>query len=291
MQPAHIRKFEPLARGWRSFAWEYGVFDTAARPYTRQVEGLIHTPHHLILVTLDGGADHQEVTAACGHSFEGRDRAGAVSFVPAGCERRLKMRGVRSRWASLSLSPALFGAGQADIGTFTNAEDPFLSGLVAEFARLQHAEGRLDPAWCESMSLAAAQYLLRRYAGAPPPAGGTGSWKLPAWRLRRICDHLDAHIEEAIRISDLAGLVGLSPGHLHRAFRATTGRTPLAFINERRVQRAMQLLAKDSAPVAEVAYRVGFQNPSHFTRIFRRITGMNPSAYREGNPPPRKRRG
>ncbi|MGE0611664.1 MAG: hypothetical protein AB7O70_04895, partial [Hyphomicrobiales bacterium] len=176
MQPANIRKFEPLARGWRSFAWDHGVFDTAARPFTRQVEGVIRTPHHMVLVTLDGGADHQEVTAACGHRFRGSDSAGSVSFVPAGCERRLKMRGVRSRWASISLSPALFGATGAAIGTFTNAQDPFRAGLVGEFDRLQRCDGELDPAWCESMSMAAAHYLLRRYGGAPERSGENASW-------------------------------------------------------------------------------------------------------------------
>jgi AraC-like DNA-binding protein len=79
-----------------------------------------------------------------------------------------------------------------------------------------------------------------------------------------------------IRISDLAELVGLSCGHLHRAFRATTGKTPLAFINERRIEQAMAMLAQDHASVAEVSLRCGFLSPSHFARLFRRSTGVSP---------------
>lgn len=130
------------------------------------------------------------------------------------------------------------------------------------------------------MSWALACYLAGRYGAAQPAGGGTLVQALPGWRLRRIADYIDANLDGDIRIGDLAELIGLSPGHLHRAFRATVGKTPLEYVNERRVQRAMQILARETASVAETALRVGFQSPSHFARIFRRIAGVNPADYR-----------
>ena len=283
------RRVEPLALGWRSFAWSNGVFDTARRPFTANVEGTIRTPQHLVMVTLRGKAEKLEVSSDCGHRYAGPDRPGAVSFVPAHCERRLRLRGVASEWASISLSPALFdrdrdgeGAdGSLDAAAFTNVDDPFIQGLVSEFARLCAADGTLDPSYCDAMSFALARYLAGRYGQVRADAGVV-AWKLPPWRMRRIADHVDAHLAEPLRIADLAGVVGVSPGYFHRAFRATTGKTPLEFINERRVQRAMQYLNRDDAPMAAIALKVGFVSPSHFTRTFRQIAGVNPSQYRKG---------
>lgn len=162
---------------------------------------------------------------------------------------------------------------------FTNRYEPFIAALVSEVDRLHAEAGRLDATYCDAMALALAHYLLRRY-GSAPTSVDQASYQLPQWRMRKIAHYVDAHIGHEIRISDLADLVGLSPGHLHRAFRATKGKTPLAFINDRRIERAMAMLAQDRGSIADVAMRCGFLSPSHFARLFKRATGANPAAYR-----------
>jgi AraC family transcriptional regulator len=285
-QSTYRRRVEPVALGWRSFAWSTGVFDTARRPFTQSVEGLIHTPQHLVMATLRGRAEKLEVSSSCGHRYAGPDRPGAVSFVPAHCERRLRLRGVAFEWASIALSPSLFDpdadvGGTLDTAAFTNADDPFVLGMVTEFTRLSAPAGSLVPTYCDAMSWALARYLVGRY-GQPRSWPEGAAWKLAPWRMRRIADYVDAHLAEPLRIADLAALVGVSPGYLHRAFRATAGRTPLAFIQERRIQRAAQYLHRGDATLMEIALRVGFASPSHFTRTFRRVTGVNPSKFRQG---------
>ncbi|HEY8369176.1 MAG TPA: AraC family transcriptional regulator [Thermodesulfobacteriota bacterium] len=277
----YLRRVEPRAVDWRSFAWRTGIFDTGRRPYTDVVEGTIRTPDHLVLVTLRGGAARLEVDTDCDHTYAGPDYAGAVSFVPAHCERRLRLRGVRAEWASIALRPELvtaFGDG-VDIAPFTNVDDPFIAGLVAEFARLHACDGRLDPTYCDAMSHALAAYLAGRYGRRTGSARRRRTWKLPPWRVRRIADYVEAHLGEEILVADLARLVGLSTGHLHRAFRETVGVTPLDYINERRVRRAIAILATERVTVADLALRVGFSSPSHFARTFRRVTGVTPSRY------------
>jgi AraC family transcriptional regulator len=284
MQASYERRVEPLAQAWRHVAWGIGTFDTARRSFTPHVEGTIRTPQHLIMVTLSGDAQSVEVQSDCGHRYMGPDRAGAVSFVPAHCRRQLQMRGVASEWASVSLSPALFATegagGTLDDAAFTNAEDAFVQGLVTEFARLFARDGALDRTYCDSMSWALARYLVARYgqAAARREVGCT----LPRWRMRRITDYVEAHLAEPVRIAALAELVGVSPGYFHRAFRATTGHTPLDFVNERRIQRAKAHLDTGDDSMATIALKVGFTSPSHFTRIFRHVTGINPSRYRKG---------
>jgi AraC family transcriptional regulator len=291
------RRIEPLATDWQRCSWINGAFDTARRPYTEVVEGTIHTPHHLVMLTVSGGSAHQEVVASCGHRYVGNDRKGAVSFVPAHCHRRLSLRGVQSAWASVALHPTLFedetfGANGSvfDSATFTNAEDKFIEGMLTEMWRLFRRDGSLDPLYCDTMSVSLARYLLSRYAQPGRLGRARRVWKLPPWRLRRVEQHVRAHIGQEIRIRDLAEAVGVSPGYLHRAFRVTTGQTPLAYINERRVRRAMQILESEPASLAEIALRVGFASPSHLTRTFRVIAGLNPSQYRAAKGIPVHRR-
>lgn len=77
---------------------------------------------------------------------------------------------------------------------------------------------------------------------------------------------------------DLADAVGCSPAYLSRLVSAATGKTPTALILEQRLLAAQDLLTR-GFPVAEVAARVGYQDTSHFTRLFRRHTGYSPAAW------------
>ena len=287
-ETGYVRRVEPLASNWRSACWSAGSFDTGRRSATDVVEGLIRTPHHMLLVNIRGGAEHLTVATDCGHRYEGPDRPGAVSFVPGNCERRLRLLGVRSEWASVSLRPELFdGPGASDpdgrrrieIAAFTNVEDSFLSGAVGEFWRLLNADGSLDPVYAEALSLALAHYLTRRF-GAMAADDIVSPAKLAPWQVRRVTEFVEASISAEVRIADLATLVGISVGHFHRAFRATTGRTPLAYINEARVRRALSVMAVENISVAALALRVGFLSPRHLTRIFKRFTGLSPSDVR-----------
>jgi AraC family transcriptional regulator len=286
MKARYERRFEPKARNWRTFDWGSGMFDTGRRVATPLVEGVIRTPQHLILVTLRGGAEHLNVTSECGHRYDGADRFGAVSFVPAHCERHLRMRDVTAEWGSIALSPAhLDTAAEFDssacerlaLRAFTNVHDPFVSSMVDEFSRQSAMEGTLDTSYCDAMSWALANHLLRKYAGGRAALRTT---RIASWQLKRIVEYIDTHLSTPIRIADLAAIVSLSPAYFHRAFRTSTGMTPLTFINQRRIRRAILHLQTDAHSMLDVALRVGFVSQSHFTRTFRRVTGVNPSVYR-----------
>jgi AraC family transcriptional regulator len=248
---------------------------------TSIVEGRILSPNHLIMATLSGGADRHEISADGGHRYDGPDLPSTVSFLPAGCERRLRLHNVKWRWAAIALDPAKIsgmacGSIEA-LGPLSGSEDSFVWNMLAEFERLDALDGGLDTTYCDTMSLALVLYLARRYGGARVKDTPI---KLPAWRLRRVIEFIDGHLSATIRVADLAGLAQLSEGHFHRAFRATTGRTPLQFIHERRATMAKQLLARSKLSVAQVALRAGFLSPAHFARVFRSMTGQSPSQYR-----------
>lgn len=72
----------------------------------------------------------------------------------------------------------------------------------------------------------------------------------------------------------------MNPFHFVRTFKQATGYAPHQYIVNRRVERARRLLAETELPVAQVALSVGFQNQSHFTKVFRRATGATPRTFR-----------
>ncbi len=78
----------------------------------------------------------------------------------------------------------------------------------------------------------------------------------------------------------LAKRCGVSVNHLIRLFRAATGRTPIAFWQERRLNRAARLLSETRWSVKAVSYEVGFSDPTHFCRRFRAHFGVTPQTYR-----------
>jgi AraC family transcriptional regulator len=273
-----VRRVEPLAHDWRSVRWAGGCFDTARRSLTEVVEGTIRLPQYLVLATLQGGAQTLSVRADCGHRYQGPERAGAISLVIPNCERRLQMTGVRARWASLAIDADAF-AGSMGQACASNITDRFLFVLLAEMQQMLAEDGGLDAAYCEAMSLAAVRHLqLRHFTRAR--AAQTRASALPRWQLRRVEEYVESNLERAIRIADLASLCGYSAGHFHRAFRQARGMTPLEFVNQRRVQRAVGILqAEPCLTVAQLAERVGYTSPSYFARLFRRLTGVGPARY------------
>jgi AraC family transcriptional regulator len=72
----------------------------------------------------------------------------------------------------------------------------------------------------------------------------------------------------------------MSAFHFARLFKLSTGRSPHRFVVARRIDHAKRLVAAEGVSIAAVSRAFGFRTPSHFTTVFRRVTGLAPSAYR-----------
>jgi AraC-like DNA-binding protein len=101
-------------------------------------------------------------------------------------------------------------------------------------------------------------------------------------RIEGVLHHIFEHLDEPLSSRELAGRVGMHPSALGRLFRRSTGCSLIEFINRARVTRACRLLGDERKAITEVAFEVGFQNLSHFNRMFKRYEGRAPSAYRRG---------
>jgi transcriptional regulator GlxA family with amidase domain len=103
---------------------------------------------------------------------------------------------------------------------------------------------------------------------------------LPPRVLRRVREHIDAHIEKRVSVEALAGLANLSVCYFVRAFKQSVGVTPHDYLIRRRVERTMELLSSTDMPLSEIALAAGFSDQSHCARRFRQHVGMSPRGYR-----------
>jgi AraC-like DNA-binding protein len=103
---------------------------------------------------------------------------------------------------------------------------------------------------------------------------------LPPRVLQRVRDYVETHLEDSISLQHLASTAGLSTSYFIRAFKQSAGMTPHRYVLQRRVRRALGLLAETTLALSEVAMASGFADHSHFCRQFRKLVGATPSRYR-----------
>jgi AraC family transcriptional regulator len=100
----------------------------------------------------------------------------------------------------------------------------------------------------------------------------------PPW-LAAAVELLRAEFQRSLTLSDVAGQVRVHPAHLSRVFRRKYRQTVGEFVNELRVRYAMERLA-DDVSLSELSLSAGFADQSHFTRVFRALTGTTPAKFR-----------
>jgi len=112
-------------------------------------------------------------------------------------------------------------------------------------------------------------------ADRPFPRGG-----LAPWQQRRAEELIDARLDGALSLADLARSCRLSIRHFTRAFRQSTGVSAHRWLTQRRLERARALLQSSEEPLKDIAIVCGFATQSHFTRVFTRAMGIGPGAWR-----------
>jgi AraC family transcriptional regulator len=93
--------------------------------------------------------------------------------------------------------------------------------------------------------------------------------------LKRLRDHVVAHIDEPIEVATLAKIAGRSPFHFTRLFTRSVGVSPHRYVVHLRLRRAVELVRDGRSGLAEVAVRTGFADQSHLTRWVRRVHGVS----------------
>ena len=127
------------------------------------------------------------------------------------------------------------------------------------------------------MSRALAAQLVRSFSSAPPATA-----TIADRRLKRVVAYIEDNIAEDLSLNAMAAVAAMSPYHFARAFKAATGASPLQFVINARIERARVMLKSTRLSIFEVAFRVGYGDPGHFSRHFKSRVGTTPGAYRRG---------
>lgn len=156
--------------------------------------------------------------------------------------------------------------------------------LSAELQCSDPASGLL----VETMAAALGVYIVRNHSNLSatsvplPLAKGA----LEGARLARVLAYVETHLEREVSLEDLAREACLSAFHFARSFKAAVGMSPHAFLLQRRLERARNLLESTSLPLAEVASACGFCSQAHLSTSFKRETGVTPGVFRHARARP-----
>lgn len=101
------------------------------------------------------------------------------------------------------------------------------------------------------------------------------------FNLELLNQYVTSRLEENITVADLASHVFLGESQFYARFKQQTGKTPLRYVTELRVNQAKTLLTNNNKSLEQIAQHCGFASQSSFTHVFRRLTGYSPGQYRK----------
>jgi AraC family transcriptional regulator len=104
---------------------------------------------------------------------------------------------------------------------------------------------------------------------------------LPKWRRRRAIDYIRSNLGSKLRVDDVAEAAALSASYFARSFKATMGMSYSKYVCQARVDMAMHLLLTTDTSIVEIALTCGLADQSHLTRVFRKLVGLPPKAWRQ----------
>ncbi|MBQ4130856.1 MAG: helix-turn-helix domain-containing protein [Clostridia bacterium] len=101
--------------------------------------------------------------------------------------------------------------------------------------------------------------------------------------IQHILNYIDEHFTEKLSLNELAEKAGMSPNYFSSFFKKISGVTLWDYITNKKINLAVQLLRKNGSGmnILEIATLCGFNNTTHFNKMFRRITGMTPTEYKK----------
>jgi AraC family transcriptional regulator len=210
---------------------------------------------------------------------------GDIAVIPAGIAHRCSWHDA-TQFMVLALEPGLLrrlGQDWVDpdsielVPCFMSQPDELLQHSLLRLKAELETGGIASPLLVDSLKISLAVHLLRHYCATQPrwPASGGG---LSSRQLAGVEDYIAAHLDQDLKLAELAAIAQLSPYHFLRLFKQSLGLTPHQYILQRRVAAAQQLL-HGACSIAEVALRTGFCDQSHLTRCFKQALGVTPKQY------------
>lgn len=123
-------------------------------------------------------------------------------------------------------------------------------------------------------------YLMRNYTAHEMTEKDTLHQRTKLKRAETILYYIQNHYHEKITSQTLSDLCYMNESHFCRFFKKNFGKTPLAYINEYRIEKACDMLLSTTASITEIALSSGFEDINYFSRTFKKLKGVSPSQFR-----------
>jgi AraC family transcriptional regulator len=261
---------------WAGLAVEDHSISACVIPRHEHLENFLH-------VVLRGAVKYEVLTR--GRVLDFHAAPGTTFILPQGTIDELRWKGPTHRIA-VAVHPSLLVNALDETAHERNIELTEHWNLTDQniVAVLQAMTADLDagsPAgrlYGECLANALAVYLLNRYTVrryTPVPYKGG----LPGFCLKRVLDHIGDNLEQDLSLAQLAAIAGMSPHYFAELFKKSTGYAPHRYVLVQRIERAKQDLRNTGRTIIEVGLDVGFENPTHFARMFRKFVGTSPSRF------------
>jgi AraC family transcriptional regulator len=270
---------------WAGVAVEDYSVPACLIPRHEHVENFVH-------VVLGGSVKYEVLTG--GKTFEFVSSPGTTFILPRGTVDEVRWAGPTHRIA-VAIHPCLLRNAMEETGRDVELTEHWgvtdrhiMAVLIAMTADLDEGSpaGKL---YGESLANALAVYLLNRYSEhCYVPRRYRGG--LPGHRLKRVLDFIGDNVADELSLSELAAIAGMSPHYFSELFKQSTGCAPHQYVLLSKIERAKESLRNSRCSVTEAGIESGFQNPSHFARVFRKLVGITPSRFRSertGRPAPK----
>ena len=159
--------------------------------------------------------------------------------------------------------------------------DPMLEQLAIAITAALHDGTADDELYIDTLAQMMAVHLARHHSTQSRPVRAPGAQTISGWRMRRVIEYIEEHLDGDLSLDAMAAEVEISPVYLARAFKAATGQSPHRYVLARRIERARELLRNTDMPVVDVALSSGFSSQSHLSYWFQRYIRVSPAAYRQ----------
>lgn len=270
--------------------------------FTAELEGLSAGNRALSLVLVDEAAGLRSEVDAAAHVLHLRLcrsgdvhlhtergawplRPSATAFVPVGTSVNWRI-GVSCRRLSLRIPPQALIELARDTGvdpTLGPMREPAHDPAIEHYAALIQQEaarvGRLGAAFLDPIARLLGMHVLRAYLSAAPARPATPG--LSQAERARIEGYIRRTLPNPIVIEELAAACDLTPYQLSRLLKRAPGVSPLQYVQTVRIDLAKKLLRESDLPLTDIALELGFSSQSHFTTVFRSLTGHTPKTFRE----------
>jgi AraC family transcriptional regulator len=284
MGTGRVEAREPRGAELAEASWSGGRIVLCRRSWAaREAELSWRAPFHSLLLTERGKTARTRVKVDGRIVYDGGDRAGALSVVPAGLQREASYRDAQIEYTALWFDPGLGAtlfpgaSGPEPLSLHVNGRESVVAALLADLSA-STARGEDPGTLYVEQLLALSWSRLARARGVQAPRRRVAA--LPRQLVARVAEYVAENLEQDLSVSELARLAELEPDSFARRFKAATGLAPHAFVLEQRLQRAERLLAGTQLGIAAIALQAGFATQSHLTETFRRVRGVTPHVYR-----------